>query len=185
MLMADTMAVFFVVLGLTLALVSLTLLTRGLWPEAVRVATDRVERGLILPFLIGLPVVAIPVLIGLVLVKLGGPIGTVLGVVVLSATIFHAFIGVAGLATCIGQRLSSATDASRPWRATLRGASILALAGLLPILGWFVLLPIAFLIGAGAATVALVRRAMQSRFRSVPDSPELVFGTPSTGTARQ
>ena len=58
MLMADTMAVFFVVLGLTLALVSLTLLTRGLWPDAVHAATQRAHRGFVVPVLIGIPVAA-------------------------------------------------------------------------------------------------------------------------------
>lgn len=185
MLMADTMAVFFVILGLTLALVSLSLLARGLWPDAVRITTERIERGLVVPFLVGLPLALIPLLSAALLAKLGGPIGTILGAVVLSATVFHGFIGVAGLATCIGQRLGSASDAGRPWRATLRGSIVVVLSGLLPIVGWFVLVPMAFIIGSGAATIALVRRALGSRAQSVPDSPELVFGTPSPGTGRQ
>ena len=41
MLMADTMAVFFVILGLVIALVSLIVLVRGLWPVAVRASADR------------------------------------------------------------------------------------------------------------------------------------------------
>lgn len=185
MLMADTMAVFFVVLGLTLALVSLSLLARGLWPDAVRITTDRIERGLVVPFLVGIPIAFIPLLAAVVLAKLGGPAGVVVGAVVLSATVFHGFIGVAGLATCVGQRLASASDVSRPWRATLRGSVVLVLSGLLPVVGWFVLLPIAFITGSGAATIALVRKALGSRFHSVPDSPELVFGTPSPGSTRQ
>lgn len=185
MLMADTMAVFFVVLGLTLALVSLALLARGLWPNAVRIATDRTRRGLVFPFLVGLPVAAIPIAIAITLAKLGGPIGTITGAVILSATVFHAFIGVAGLATCIGERLASESDAARPWRATLRGGAVLALSGLLPVVGWFVLLPSVFIIGAGAATIAFVQRLVQAAKASEPTAAEIGFPTPTAEPARQ
>ena len=185
MLMADTMAVFFVVLGLTLALVSLTLLTRGLWPDAVHGATQRAHRGLIVPFLIGIPVAGFPIVLAATLAKLAGPVGTALGAVILTITVLHAFVGVAGLATCIGERLTSACDDGRLWRATLRGAVVLVLSGLLPIIGWFVLLPAAFIFGSGAATVALFRIIVTAASRTSNDTPELAFGAPSTGAARQ
>ncbi len=185
MLMADTMAVFFVVLGLTLAFVSLALLARGLWPNAVRVSTERTRRGLVLPFVVGFPVALVPIASSIALAKLGGPIGTIIGATVLSATVFHSFIGVAGLATCIGERLASASDAHRPWRATLRGGVVLALSGLLPIVGWFVLLPVAFVIGAGAATIALIRRLIPAEPSPDSNSTELGFPTVTAEPARQ
>lgn len=179
MLMADTMAVFFVILGLALALVSLTLLVRGLWPRAVRISTERIERGLVVPLLVGLPIAFVPIFAAAVSAKLGGPIGTIAGAVILSITVFHAFIGIAGLATCIGQRLASSSDVHRPWRATMRGAVVIVLAGLLPIIGWFVLLPLVFALGTGAASIALARTAMAAVARpTLPEPTEAVFGPP-------
>jgi hypothetical protein len=67
----------------------------------------------------------------------------------------HAHAGVAGLATAIGHRLTSPVDDERPWRSTLRGGVVLELTYLLPILGWFGILPLSIIIGSGAATLAL------------------------------
>ena len=45
MLMADTMSIFFVILGMMLAFSGLWLLCRGLWPEAVAAAADRLQQA--------------------------------------------------------------------------------------------------------------------------------------------
>ena len=56
----------------------------------------------------------------------------------------------------IGERLASPADAARPWKATLRGGIVLELSYLLPVLGWFVILPLSIIIGCGAATLSLI-----------------------------
>lgn len=68
-----------------------------------------------------------------------------------------ALVGLAGLADRVGRGLEGAR---MPSSATtiLRGGSVLGLSFLLPILGWFVWLPIAFYGGFGAGLLALVRR---------------------------
>ena len=67
----------------------------------------------------------------------------------------------AGLATVVGERLPSPADAQCPWKATIRGGIVLELSYLLPFLGWFVLLPVSIIIGAGATTRALIRSRKQ------------------------
>lgn len=156
MLMADTMAIFFVVLGLMLAFPGLWLLCRSLWPRMVAEATARCDAGLLKPFLAGLPLTALMILLVVVLGNLLGPLGKIAAASVVSLYLIFAHIGVAGLATCIGQRLASPKDAEQSWRATLRGGLILELPYLLPILGWFGLLPISIIIGCGAATLSLL-----------------------------
>ena len=76
----------------------------------------------------------------------------------ISLAILFASNGIAGLATVVGQRLPSPGDAERPWNATIRGGIVLELAFLLPFLGWFVLLPVSLLIGAGATVRSIVHR---------------------------
>jgi hypothetical protein len=76
---------------------------------------------------------------------------------------------VAGLVTVVGERLtepSGDVDSRQPWRATLRGGVALGLASLLPILGWFVILPAAVIIGCGANLLSLLRAFAASRDRS-------------------
>jgi cobalamin synthase len=74
---------------------------------------------------------------------------------------------VAGLATCIGERLASPTDTGRAWQATLRGSIVLVLTYLLPILGWFVIIPASFIVGSGSAVLSLLDR---TQYRLLPGS---------------
>ena len=155
MLMADTMSVFFVIVGMLLAFSGLWLLCRGLWPGAVEGSTERCTKRIWFYFLAGLPLTLVTIAWTSVLFALG-PVGKVVGVAVMCFYQLQANIGVAGLATAIGRRLPSPVDQHSPWRATLRGGIALELTYLLPILGWFVVLPAATIIGTGAFNASLV-----------------------------
>lgn len=155
MLMADTMAIFFVILGMLLAFPGLWLLSRGLWPDTVDSAAERCRRGLWSSFLLGVFITLLMVLLTVVLFKIPASFGKVAGVALVCLYMVHAHAGVAGLATAIGRRLASPVDGERPWRSTLRGGVVLELTYLLPILGWFGILPLSIIIGSGAATLAL------------------------------
>src|SRR5215813_12595265 len=141
MLMADTMAIFFVVLGLLLAFPGLWLLCRGLWPRAVTEAAAICGKGLIKPFVAGLPVT----------------VAMIFAVAVVCLYMTIANCGVAGLVTVVGERLASPVDSQQPWRATLRGGVALGLASLLPILGWFVIFPASVIVGCGASLISMLR----------------------------
>jgi hypothetical protein len=160
MLMADTMAIFFVFLGFLLAFPGLWLLCRGLWPQTVANAAAVCRNGLLKPFLAGLPLTVAIILVGAALSNLG-PLGKIAAATIICFYLMIANCGVAGLATMIGERLASPTDArhsaQEPWRATLRGGVAMELAYLLPILGWFLLLPVSITIGCGASLIALFR----------------------------
>jgi hypothetical protein len=156
MLLADTMTWFFVITGLLVALPGLWLLCRGLWPGAVERTTKDCARGLIIPLLVGIPIAAITVVTVGRLTKLPGPWNGILSIADASAFLLFASAGIAGLATSIGQKLPSPTDADRPWKATIRGGIVLELAFLVPLLGWFVLLPLSIIIGAGSALRAVI-----------------------------
>lgn len=168
MLMADTMAIFFVILGLLLALPGLWVLCRGLWPRAVANAAAVCGKGLIKPFLAGLPLTAVMIFAAAVLGNFG-PAGKIAAVATVCLYLMIANCGVAGLVTVVGERLaepSGNVDSQQQWRATLRGGVALGLASLLPILGWFVILPVAVIIGCGANLLSLPRAFAASRVRS-------------------
>jgi hypothetical protein len=168
MLMADTMAIFFVILGLLLAFPGLWVLCRGLWPRAVAKSAAVCGKGLIKPFLAGLPLTAVMIIAAAVLGNLG-PAGKIAAVATVCLYLMIANCGIAGLVTNVGERLaghSGDVDPQQPWRATLRGGVALGLASLLPILGWFVILPAAVIIGCGANLLSLLRALTASRVRS-------------------
>ena len=175
MLMADTMAIFFVILGLLLAFPGLWVLCRGLWPRAVARAAAVCGKGLIKPFLAGLPLTAMMIFAAAALGNLG-PAGKIAAVATVCFYMMVANCGVAGLVTVVGERLaghSGDIDSQQPWRATLRGGVALGLASLLPILGWFVILPAAVIIGCGANLLSFLRAlaASRVRFGRAPASP--------------
>jgi hypothetical protein len=68
----------------------------------------------------------------------------------------------------IGERLASSIDIGQPWRATLRGGVAMELAYLLPILGWFVILPVTMTIGCGASLIALFRNFVARSVATLP-----------------
>jgi hypothetical protein len=170
MLMADTMAVFFVIMGMMLAFPGLWLLCLGLWPHTVTEAAERCRKGLRLSFLVGLPVTIVVVILSLKLLALAGGLGKAAGIGLFCVFMLHAHIGVSGLATAIGRRLASPVDQAREWRATFRGGLVLELSYLLPILGWFVILPASIVIGSGAVTRVQFRKLRNAvkRVRTAP-----------------
>ena len=158
MLLADTMAIFFVVLGLLITFPCLWLLCSAIWPRWVEQNYEAVERGVFKSFFIGIPVVAVAVVIVAVLGKLPASAGQIGGIMSFSFLMVFAQTGVAGLAKLIGRRLESPADLERPWKGTLRGGIVLVLSYLLPLVGWFLLLPGSIIVGAGSATRVLCGR---------------------------
>jgi hypothetical protein len=155
MLMADTLAVFFVVLGLLLAHLGVWLLCRGLWPSV----TAKVEGGGVgvgLSALSGLPPTVLAIVAAAVFGHVLGGFGKACAAVILAGFFLYAHVGLAGLVARVGRALGP--DGETAWRATLKGGLALSLAYLFPLLGWFVLLPISLVIGAGATTIALARK---------------------------
>jgi len=174
MLMADTMAIFFVILGLLLAFPGLWLLCRGLWPRVVTESAAVCGKGLIKPFIAGLPATAAMIIAAAVLGNFGSA-GKIAAGAMICLYLMIANCGVAGLVTVVGERLFSPLDSQRPWRATLRGGAALGLASLLPILGWFVIFPASVIVGCGASLISLLRAfaaATISHGRAVPDPVE-------------
>ncbi|CAN5576794.1 hypothetical protein BH11CYA1_BH11CYA1_21110 [soil metagenome] len=157
MLMADTLAIFLVVFGFLLALPGLWLLCLGLWPKAVGRTCADCSAGLLLPFLVGLPISLVAFFATSFASTSLGPASGFVSIAIVCLYVLFASIGIAGLTTAIGKRLPSPADIERPWKATIRGSIVMELAFLLPLLGWFLLLPSALIIGSGAALRAMLK----------------------------
>jgi len=168
MLMADTMAIFFVILGLMLALPGLWLLCLGLWPRTVADSAETCSRGLVKQFFAGLPITFVVILSAAVLNNVPGALGNIGAIGVVCFYVIFSGAGTAGLATSIGRRLPSPADREREWRATLRGSIVLELPFLLPVVGWFVIFPASIITGSGATTLSLLRRAFASSPATAP-----------------
>ena len=162
MLMADVMSITLSILGFLLAQQGLWLISRALWPRRFAAATARCGRNPLASFLLGLPVTAAWIFGVSIVGKAFGAPGQVAAFGLFILYWIYANVGTAGFVTHVGQRLSSPADAARPWAATVRGGVAVELAWLVPFVGWFGVLPVSIISGAGATTLSFLRIKEQS-----------------------
>ncbi len=157
MTMADVLSVTLILLGFLLTIPALWLFLRTLFPGAVARSREALTAAPGRCFLAGLLPAVVLLAGSLVALNQGGPPVKFLGLVLFSGGFLLAGVGLAALAAVVGDRLPSPADAGRPWRGQVRGAVCMELAFLLPVVGWFGLLPLAAVTCTGAACVALLR----------------------------
>ncbi len=143
MLMSDVATWVAIASGFVVGLPALWMLSRGLWPEAYvrRVAAARHSVGVSL--LLG----AVPAVIFIALIVAGARrLGPVPGLILSAAIIMWGLNGMVGIASLVGERL---WPQGEPWKQTRNGGLVVICCALLPIVGWFVLLPAMAIIGMG------------------------------------
>ena len=153
-IIGQTLAITFVIIGLLLSLIGTWMLCRALWPGRVERTAERCAARPVWSFVVGFPLVLVTLIVAGQLAQRAGPPGSIAGLLLLTFGYFYASVGTTGLATHVGRRLESPTDDLQPWRATLRGGVILALSFLVPFIGGLIVLPVSFMVGAGANTLA-------------------------------
>src|SRR5438045_5990711 len=156
MLFGDVMAIGLSIAGFLLSLQGVWLVCLAMWPRRVARAAERCERNGVKSFFVGVLLTGVAVLAIALLGKRLGTAGQLAGWAIGFLYLVYSGVGTAGLVTHLGKRLSSPADADRPWRATVRGGVALQLAYLVPLLGWFGLLPLSMIIGAGAVTLSFI-----------------------------
>ena len=171
MIMADVWKIVFLILGTQAVMVSYWLLAAALFPAALRRSRAAYDgRSARLTFL-GVLASVPALLLGTGLLQHGPhPLLKLLGAVLVSAPVALGLVGSAGLCDRIGAGLPGDADERLPWRRVLRGGVVLSFAFVLPVIGWFVLLPWTLVSGVGASLGSLRSR---SRAREMtPPPPE-------------
>ena len=103
-------------------------------------------------------------IVSVILMTKGGPV-SIVGFALLAAALSVGVLGSAGLALVVGDRLRAQDAALSPLGATLRGAALCVAAGLIPVIGWFFVMPVALLASLGAGVSVLFAKP-----RSAPES---------------
>jgi hypothetical protein len=175
MYMGDVFAIFGGMLAVGIALPGLLLAWSLLFPATVERSRGRLEAAPWRCFWIGLAGLLASGLPLLILFNIpAGPVQFV-GWVGLFVLLALASVGASGLAALMGERLRSVgLNVSAPG-ALLRGAIALELAAVFPLVGWFVVIPIATICALGAALLVLLRR----RPRGAPDVQPAIGSQPS------
>lgn len=110
---------------------------------------------------IGAPLLAATLLVAAALLR-GAPPAKLLGAVAALALSGACIVGLAGVALRVGSSTSAGSPVSSVHRRVLRGAAIVELAAMLPVFGWFVVLPLSLAIGLGASTATLLSRSRRA-----------------------
>jgi hypothetical protein len=165
MIMADVWKILFLILGTQAVMVSYWLLAAALFPDALRRSRRAYDERSGRLTVIGVMTTLPALLIGASLLQQGPhPLLKLLGGVLVGAPVALGLVGSAGLCDRIGAGLPGDADARLPWRRVLRGGVVLSFAFVLPVIGWFVLLPWTLVSGVGASLGAwrAARRAAVS-----------------------
>ena len=178
MIMADIFAVFGTLLALGIALPGLLLTWQLLLPSLVNRAEQRLARTPWLCFFIGTGFLIgylIPVTI-LFNLPWGG--FKLMGFIAILGLLAFTSLGAAGLATLMGQRLHHLGLNSSAAGATIRGAVAMELAAVFPLIGWFIFIPLAFIVTLGATLFALLGWMPRSTPRVVIPSSSQEISAP-------
>ena len=158
MTIANVLQILLLILGLMLVFQAYWLFGTALFPHLVAQARDRYKTP-IRTTLIGLAVVVPTFLVGFVAMGKGSnPVIQIIGIVIGTIPLMLGAIGSAGLCQLIGRGLPAPGDQSQNWRRVWRGGWVLNFCYLLPLAGWFVILPWGIISGCGAFVTSLSGR---------------------------
>ena len=153
MIVADILMWFFLIVGIFIFFNSYWLATQGLFPEFVNRCRERIRSAPLRRFLFGLGL-ALPIG-GLGVAMLNAPKAGLkfAGAAVLIVLFLAGLCGATGIAAQIGIGLNRPGDEAQSWRRVLRGGGVLGLTFILPLAGWFLILPLTLMMGLGAAVI--------------------------------
>ena len=161
MIMADVLKIVFLILGFQIVYVCYWLASEALFPSFVDRACAQYQSHAFKITLLGVLVFVPLVFAGIAIGKMPNPFFKFVGVFLGSVPVLLGLLGSAGLSRRIGIGLPSSLDETQPWRRGLRGGIVLVFVFLLPVIGWFVVMPLTIASGVGAAIIAWTQRKKQ------------------------
>lgn len=154
----DMMGIIAFSIAVIIAYPALLILLSILFSKTAAKASYRLSQGFRLPFIIGLLVAGIGGVLVVALLSTGS-ILQLIGAILFLILSFWGTIGIAGMAQVFGARLTELDDRQPStlfeW---LAGSVVITLSFVFPLLGWFVMIPIATVLGLGATTLSFFTR---------------------------
>jgi hypothetical protein len=169
---ANILGWLFFIIALQMTFIAHWLATVALSPGRVETAAEQYARP-IRAILIGLLPLAILLGVGIGILSKAPPAVKWVGGLIIAIPIVLGLAGASGLAQRIGAGLPSPLDEHQPWRRTLRGGTVMALAMLLPVIGQIFFIPLVLASGLGVWTLGLFAARCTAAVETPAITPEL------------
>jgi hypothetical protein len=173
--MGDVFAVVATLFGVCLSAWAILLVAGLLFPGKAASAKRCVEGSPWLCFGLGLALAAFLVF-SVAVAANPNPGVKLFGTVLYLATLSLGIVGGSGLSQLVGERIVPMDSGVSPFRAMGRGAGLLVVGGLLPLVGWFVFAPVTLIVAMGAGLRALFTRSADVA-PGAPAGPSYEMGT--------
>jgi hypothetical protein len=170
--MGLVLSIVWIVIALIVSATSSMVWVALMLPNRVEQARERIEKKPLVSLFVGLGVGLLTIVVTGAMVQNGRPAPVQLaGWILAGPTLAGWVIGGAGFARIISGRLSAQLRGGSPFLALVGGALCTSLSGLLPIIGWFVFLPLVGFISIGAGVPAIFARRRPARLAEPGDTP--------------
>jgi hypothetical protein len=170
--MGLVLSVVWIVIALIVSATSSMVWVALMLPNRVEEARRRIETRPVASFFLGLLAAAITIAITASLVGNGRPAPLqILGWLLAGPTLAGWVIGGAAFARIISGRLSGQLRGGSPFLALVSGALCTSLCGVLPVIGWFVFLPLVGFISIGAGVPAIFARRRSTDLAGPGETP--------------
>jgi hypothetical protein len=171
MTMADVLAVVVALIVIGVGFPALLVLVSLSFPRAVDRAQIHASARPVRAFAQGTLALVCLVTAASLLASVLAGLGKLLGALLLLGGLSVATVGAAGLARHLAAAYGRQTSSRLPLPDVLVGAALLELAAIVPLVGWFVVLPVTFLIVLGSGCAVLLRRPV----RVAVEQPALAY----------
>jgi hypothetical protein len=154
----DSFAIVAILGGICLSAWALIMTLALIFPSKSGQAKERLIARPWAAFFAGLAMWATIGLFGFILLSIPLPIGKLMGWTVIMGLLSIASIGAAGLASLASHRLLELAPEITPYASLSKSAAVIVVSGLVPLLGWFLIVPVLTFVSTGAGLQALLSR---------------------------
>lgn len=169
--MTDVYIVVFTLAGILISLPALLVALNLLLPKVTTNTAARLAKTPGRSFLLGVPVTAAFLLWIAVSSQISfGPIRATAFIAAI-AGMGLGTVGAAGMARVLGERLKPISDPSSSLTSLVRGALVYELAGLFPLIGWFLFIPLAGIMVMGAAVFGVLGWIPRPQIQQMDETP--------------
>jgi len=158
----DSFAIVAILGGICLSAWALMMAVALVFSNKARHAQTRLTNRPWASFFLGFGIWATVGLIGMGMIANPFPIAKLMGWTDVMALLSIAAVGASGLAVHAAERLRTLAPEMTPYTAMAKSAAVIVVSGLVPILGWFLIVPFVVFASTGAGIMALTLREPQT-----------------------